>query len=85
MGDGAELGQHERGALVLGQLRDVAEQVAYVLAALGLGRQVLGGRRLVSASGRSRRARSIVRQRLRAIAYSHGRSWISAVPSARWR
>ena len=43
----AELGQHERGALLLGQARDVAEQVAHVLAPLGLGREVLGGRRLV--------------------------------------
>ena len=49
VGDGPELGQHERGALLLGQARDVAEQVAHVLAPLRLGREVLGGRRLVVA------------------------------------
>jgi hypothetical protein len=43
---GAELGEHERGALVLGQAGEVGQQVAQVLAALDGAREVLG-RRLV--------------------------------------
>ena len=46
VGDVAGLGEHERGALVLGQLVQVAQEVAQVLAALDDGGQVLG-RRLV--------------------------------------
>ena len=66
--DAADLGEHERGALLLGQPRDVAEQVAQVLAALDLGGQVLGrrlGRRPRAAARGGRAAPS--RQRLRAI------------------
>ena len=64
----AELGEHERRPLVLGKALDVGEQVAQVLAALDLRGQA-GGRGLdVLEPGCSRRARSIDRQRLRAIA-----------------
>ena len=54
----AELREHERGALLLGQAGDVAQQVAQVLSALDLGGEVLG-RRLDQLGGRlPRRARA---------------------------
>ena len=67
--DGAELGEHQRGPLVLGQRRDVAEQLADVLAPLRLGRQVLGGRRveLVErqlAAGAQHREAAVARDRV---------------------
>ena len=67
MGDVAGLGEHERGALLLGQLVQVAEQVAQVLAALDDGGQMLG-RRLVGVLERALApGAETARQRLRAI------------------
>jgi len=42
VGVGADLGEHERGALVVGQALEVCEQVLEVLAAFDLGGQPLG-------------------------------------------
>ena len=42
MGEVPELGEHERRALVVGQLREVGEQRPQVVPALDLGRQELG-------------------------------------------
>ena len=56
----AELGEHERGALLLGQPGDVAQQVAQVVPALDLGGEVLG-RRLDQLAGRLPRRRRAAR------------------------
>ena len=75
LGEPAELEQHERGALVLGQAAEVGDELAQVAAQLDVVGQAVEGR-LASSIGtrRARRAASIDRQRLRAIANSQGRT-----------
>ena len=63
----AELGEDERGALVVGQLLHVGEQLLEVGALLDLLAEALRRDPLESSLGCSRRARRIDRQRLRAI------------------
>ena len=53
MGEVADLREHERGALVVGQARDVAEQLAQVGALLDAGAEALGrGLELLDGHGR---------------------------------
>ena len=74
MADIAELGQHQRRALVLRQPRQAGEDGSQLLAYVELGGEPVD--RLLGdlGGGSSRRARSTEMQWLRAITNSHGRT-----------